>query len=71
MPDVPVELDGYQSRVNGYFSTNYKLPIVFFTQMVGMAFGMEPKKLGFGKELVAAMPVMKAKLNGKLGEVRS
>ena len=39
---------------------------MYFTQMLGIAFGIEPKKLGFGKELVPAMPVLKAKLNGQL-----
>ena len=26
---------------------------MYFTQMLGIAFGIDPKKLGFGKELVA------------------
>ena len=60
-PMCQLNLDGYQGRVNGYFGTDFKLPIMYFTQMLGMAFGIEPKKLGFGKELVAAMPVLKAK----------
>jgi hypothetical protein len=29
---------------------------------LGIAFGLEPKELGFGKELVAAEPVLRAKL---------
>jgi heterodisulfide reductase subunit B len=52
--------------VNGFFGTNFKLPIMYFTQILGIAFGIDPKKLGFGKELVAAMPVLQAKLNGQL-----
>ena len=65
-PMCQLNLDGYQSRVNGFFGTDFQLPILYFTQMLGIAFGIEPKKLGFGKELVAAMPVLKAKLNGQL-----
>jgi heterodisulfide reductase subunit B len=30
------------------------MPIVFFTQLMGLAFGLEPKELGFGSELVSA-----------------
>lgn len=63
-PMCQLNLDGYQSRVNGFFNTNFNMPIIYFTQMLGVAFGIEPSKLGFGKELVSAAPVLKAKLNG-------
>ncbi len=65
-PMCQLNMDGYQSRVNSYFSTSFRLPIMYFTQILGIAFGIEPKKLGFGKELVPALPVLKAKMNGKL-----
>jgi heterodisulfide reductase subunit B len=61
-PMCQLNMDAYQGRVNGFFKTNFKVPIIFFTQMLGMAFGLEPAKLGFGKELVAARPVLEAKL---------
>jgi len=61
-PMCQLNLDAYQSSVNRYFKTNFKLPIIFFTQMLGVAFGMDLAKLGFGKELVAAAPVIQAKL---------
>ena len=48
--------------MNSYFRTSFKMPIVFFTQMLGIAFGIEPKKLGFGKEIVRAEPVIHDKL---------
>jgi len=62
-PMCQLNLDAYQSRVNGYFNTNYNMPIVYFTQLLGVAFGLEPSKLGFGKELVPAMPVIQEKLS--------
>ena len=58
------------SWVNSHFGTNYKLPIVFFTQLLGLAFGLEPKRLGFGKEIVAAEPVIKARLNGAVSSAK-
>ena len=65
-PMCQLNMDGYQARVNGFFGTEFKLPIMYFTQILGIAFGLEPKKLGFGKELVAALPVLQEKFNGKL-----
>jgi len=62
-PMCQLNMDGYQGRVNGYFNLNFNLPIVYFTQVVGLAFGIEPKKLGIGKELVAAGPVIERKLS--------
>jgi heterodisulfide reductase subunit B len=64
-PMCQLNLDAYQSRVNGFFGLHFKMPIIFFTQLLGVAFGIDPKTLGFGKEIVAASPVLKAKLNGK------
>ena len=61
-PMCQLNLDAYQNRVNSFFSTDFKLPIVYFTQMLGIAFGIAPKKLGFGKEITAAEPVIRAKL---------
>jgi heterodisulfide reductase subunit B len=60
-----LNLDGYQARVNGAFHTKFTLPIVFFTQLIGVALGIDMKKLGFGKEIVAAEPVIRAKLEGQ------
>jgi len=65
-PMCQLNMDAYQSRVNGFFDLNFKMPIIFFTQLLGVAFGIDPKTLGFGKEIVAASPVLKAKLNGKV-----
>jgi heterodisulfide reductase subunit B len=61
-PMCQLNLDAYQGRVNSHFGAHFHIPIVFFTQMVGIAFGLDLVKLGFGKELVAAKPVIQAKL---------
>jgi heterodisulfide reductase subunit B2 len=51
-PMCQMNLDAYQAEANSYFRTNYQMPIVFFTQLIGLAFGYDPKTLGFGRELV-------------------
>ena len=53
-PMCQMNLDAFQAETNRHFHTNYKIPILFFTQLMGLAFGKEPKQLGFGRELVNA-----------------
>ena len=52
-PMCQMNIDAYQGETNRYFGTNYKVPIVFFTQLIGLAFGIPAKDLGFGLELVS------------------
>jgi heterodisulfide reductase subunit B len=47
-------LDAYQPNINKYFGTDFDIPILYFTQLMGLAMGHEPKELGIGKELVSA-----------------
>ncbi len=67
-PMCQLNLDAYQSRVNGHFKTSFKIPIVFFTQMLGIALGIEPNKLAFGKEIVPAEPVIQNRLSAATHE---
>jgi heterodisulfide reductase subunit B len=64
-PMCQLNMDAYQSRVNKTFNTDFQIPIVFFTQQMGLAIGIEADQLGFGKEIVAAEPVIRRKLNGQ------
>jgi heterodisulfide reductase subunit B len=53
-PMCQLNVDAYQGEANRYFQSNYRMPIVFFTQLIGLAFGLPARALGFGKELVSA-----------------
>jgi heterodisulfide reductase subunit B len=53
-PMCQLNLDGFQGETNAYFKTSYHMPVLFFTQLIGLAFGIKPKELGFGLELVSA-----------------
>jgi heterodisulfide reductase subunit B len=53
-----MNVDAFQGEMNRFFKTSYQMPIVFFTQVLGLAFGMEPTSIGFGKELVDARPAL-------------
>jgi heterodisulfide reductase subunit B len=57
-PMCQMNLDAYQGETNKHFHTNYNMPILFFTQLIGLALGLDPKKLGFGSEMVAAAPAL-------------
>jgi heterodisulfide reductase subunit B len=57
-PMCQMNLDAYQGETNRHFHTNYKMPILFFTQLMGIAFGKDPKELGFGTEMVSAQAAM-------------
>lgn len=53
-PMCQLNLDAYQSQVNQHFGTDFKIPVLYFTQMIGLAMGIEPALLGIGREFVSA-----------------
>jgi heterodisulfide reductase subunit B len=53
-PMCQINIDAYQGEMNAMFHTKHKMPIVFFTQLMGVAFGLEPKKVGVGREYTNA-----------------
>lgn len=57
-PMCQLNLDAFQESVNGMFGTNYQIPILFFTQLMGLAFGLPPASVGIGKEFVDARPAL-------------
>jgi len=57
-PMCQLNLDAYQSYVNSRYGTRYKLPIVYFTQMMGLAFGMDPATLKFEEGVVSAKAML-------------
>lgn len=57
-PMCQLNLDAYQDDANKHFHTNYHMPIVYFTQLMGLAFGRDPLELGLGKEFVNTAPAL-------------
>jgi heterodisulfide reductase subunit B len=53
-PMCQMNLDAYQPETNKFFGTKYHMPIVFFTQLMGLAFGADAREVGFGRELISA-----------------
>ena len=52
-PLCHMNLDFYQPEANRYLGGDCAMPIVYFTQLAGLAFGLSPEELGFGGELVS------------------
>ena len=57
-PLCQTNLDAYQSRVNKRFRTDFNLPILFFTQLIGVAFGLGDEDLGLKTGIVPAERVL-------------
>jgi heterodisulfide reductase subunit B len=45
-PLCQMNLEAYQRRINAKFGRNYTMPILFFTQILGVALGLSAKELG-------------------------
>jgi len=57
-PLCQTNLDVYQARVNRRFGTDYRLPILFFTQLMGVAFGLSEESLGLETNIVPVREVV-------------
>jgi heterodisulfide reductase subunit B len=56
-PLCQVNLECYQTAVNEEFGTNFHVPVLYFTQLMGVALGISRRHLGIGSELVSASPI--------------
>jgi len=58
-PLCQTNLECYQGEVNQEFGTDLKVPILYFPQLMGLAFGIPAKRLGIGKEFVDVEAVLR------------
>ena len=49
-----INLDTRQEEIEKIYGTHYELPILYFTQLMGISFGLSSKKLLLGKHFVRA-----------------
>jgi heterodisulfide reductase subunit B len=61
-PLCQTNLDVYQAMVNRKFKTNYQLPVLFLTQLIGVAFAVDSKALGLDKNMVSPLKALGAYL---------
>ncbi len=48
-PLCQMNLEAYQQKINKKFGTNHHIPILFFTQILGVALGLKEEELGLEK----------------------
>jgi heterodisulfide reductase subunit B len=63
-PLCQMNLDVYQGKVNKLFGTKFNLPVLYITQLIGMALGIPMKDLGMQRLAVKINKPMKELLAG-------
>ncbi|HSG28926.1 MAG TPA: CoB--CoM heterodisulfide reductase iron-sulfur subunit B family protein [Candidatus Krumholzibacterium sp.] len=63
-PLCQMNLDIYQSKVNSLFGTKFRIPVIYFTQLIGLAMGKSPRELGLGRLGVKITGEMKRIIEG-------
>ncbi len=57
-PLCQTNLDAYQSKVNSKFKTHYNVPVLFITQLIGLALDTDPASLGLNTNIVSPSKVL-------------
>ena len=59
-PSCDVMYDEYQPTVETNYDTEYKIPVLFYSQLLGLAMGLDPKKdLAVKKNVVSMKPLLR------------
>ena len=58
-PLCDTNLELRQSDIEKKYNVSYNLPILYITEIIGLALGMKPGKLGMNKHIVSPQPVLK------------
>ncbi|HVP07165.1 MAG TPA: CoB--CoM heterodisulfide reductase iron-sulfur subunit B family protein [Candidatus Acidoferrum sp.] len=57
-PLCEMNLEAYQGKINSTYGTNFKIPIVYFTHLVGIALGIPAEKMGLDQLMVPTERVL-------------
>jgi heterodisulfide reductase subunit B len=67
-PFCSIMYDEYQPTVESTYETEYNLPVLYYPQLLGLAFGLDPKKdLAVRKNQVKVKPLLEKIENLKGG----
>jgi heterodisulfide reductase subunit B len=62
-----VNLDARQKQIEEEFKEAFHLPILYFTQLMGLAFGLGSKALGLDKHFVNPLPLLNLNSSSSCG----
>jgi heterodisulfide reductase subunit B len=54
-------LDLRQSQINAAMGTSFNIPVLYFSQIIGLAYGFSPKELGIDKNMVSAESLIQSR----------
>jgi len=57
-PLCQFNLEGYQTKVSKRLGRKTEIPILYFTQLLGLAMGLDRKRLGIGRSFIDVEPVL-------------
>jgi heterodisulfide reductase subunit B len=60
-PLCQMNLDMRQKDVERKYGAHFGLPVMYFTQLLGLAMGLSPDALGLGKLITSPAPILKEK----------
>ncbi len=58
-PLCHVNLDARQRQIEEEYKEEFNLPVIYFTQLMGLAFGLKSEALGLDKHFVNPLPLLK------------
>ena len=61
-PLCHMNIETYQADVNKMFGTSFNVPVLYFTQLMGLAFGFSRKELGIDEEMVSSRQLLEKHL---------
>ena len=58
-------LDARQKQIEEEFQETFQLPIIYFTQLMGLAFGLKSEELGLDKHFIDPLPLLNKAMDSK------
>jgi heterodisulfide reductase subunit B len=52
-PLCEMNLEAYQPKVNAMFGTDFNIPVLYFTQLAGLALGVNSRKLAIDRQVIS------------------